>query len=173
MMTTSRPPRRRCFLAWRRSLTERLFFPGPATNTGKVFSSTLWFSSTAYDSRDPQALAVATYHYLVRARSWSSQSPCTESLEWRLLTPSGVCIEPLYIVVAGRRVRMHSLSTSALMGADWIQALPSTVGPFCLDPRPQRLKRSSANRLGGCADHLPEGSDPEYHPFALDLRPVR
>ena len=139
-MTTRRPPRRQCLLAWRRNLTERLFFPGPASNTGKG-SSTLWFSSTAYDSRDPQAIAVATYHYLVRARAWSSHSPYTESLEWRLRTPSGVCIEPLYIVVAARRIRMRFLSTSALTGADWIQALPSTVGPFCLDTRPQRLKR--------------------------------
>src|SRR5215218_9740590 len=27
--------------------------------------------------------------------------------------------------------------------------------------------------LGGHADHLPKGGDPEHHPFALDLRPVR
>ncbi len=34
-------------------------------------------------------------------------------------------------------------------------------------------KRDGAARLGGRADHLPQGGDPKHHPFASDRGTVR
>ena len=39
--------------------------------------------------------------------------------------------------------------------------------------RPQEASTRVNHRSGGHADHLPQGSDPQYYPFAPDLGPVR
>jgi hypothetical protein len=85
---TRRVPWRRCSLLWRRSVAERLFLLDPAANTGKDYSSTLKFSPIAHYSRNPQTSSVATYHFLVCARSEASRGPYTENgpgYPWRVL----------------------------------------------------------------------------------------